>query len=153
MIVLAHSNLIYDNIGMLYYSNAAGKTLRNSDFSFFASVVYISDVICLTRAHNSTAGLFNSVCKHRAVCFEINGIRTSLYHVVEFNTHPSYEEIYDFDIAALILDKPVKGLTGFKLDYSFSQENRNYKDCQHLLTYVHYGTKLFCYDWFGVTDY
>lgn len=153
MVTLAHSNPIYDNIGMLYYSNADGKPLKDSDFSFLASVVYIGDGICLTCAHNSTAGLFNSECKHHAVCFEINGIRTSLYHVVEFNTHPSYEEIYDFDIAALILDKPVKGLTGLNLDYSFSKRNKDYKDYQHLLTYVHYGAKLFCNNWFHVRDY
>lgn len=152
MVALARSNPVYDNVGMLYYSNVVGKTLKDSDFSFLASVVYIGDGICLTSAHTRTNGFYR-LCKHHAVCFEIDGKKTPLYHVVEFNTHPKYEEIYDFDIAALILEKPVVGLTGFNLCYSFSQENRNYKDCQHLLTYVHYGTKLFCYDWFCVTDY
>lgn len=152
MVALAHSNPIYDNVGMLYYSNATTKTRKDSDFSFLASVVYIGDGICLTSAHARTNGFYR-VCKHHAVCFEIAGKRTPLYHAVEFKIHPSYEEIYDFDIAALILERPVEGLAGLGLCYSFSKENKDYKDCQHLLTYVHYGTKLFCYDWLCITDY
>lgn len=77
MVALAYSNPIYDNIGMLYYSNADGKPLKDSDFSFLASVVYIGDGICLTSAHARKKS-FYTVCEHNAVCFEINGKRTPL---------------------------------------------------------------------------
>jgi hypothetical protein len=153
LVQLSYSNLIYDNVGMLYYRNATSRTVKESDFIFSASVVYIGDGICLTSAHTH-AKLFDMTNKNSAVCFEIDGKITPFYHVAEYFIHPEYEKNIYFDIAALVLDKPVDGLTGLEPCYAFSEKQWGYNGCYaHLLTYVGYGVKLLCHDWFSFTDY
>lgn len=152
MVDLSYTNPLYDNIGMLYQNDSKHNTRKDSDFRFLSSAVYIGNGICLTCAHVQDGGLFYFENQHYAIRFEINGKKTPLYHVAEFKTHPHYEKNSFFDIAALILEKPVDGLNGLNVCSSFSEKNQIYPDYQHLLTYVHYGQKLFGYDWFCVTD-
>ncbi len=151
LVRLSRSNYHYDNVGMLYYCDAKLKQPRNSDFRFLASVVYIGDGMCLTAAHTHTK-LFDMTNRNSAVCFEINRKRTPFYHVVEYFIHPDYEKNYHFDIAVLVLNKPVDGLTGLEPCYDFSQHRKFYKDNLHLLTYIGYGAKLLWNDWFCFTD-
>lgn len=148
-IKLAYSNAHYDNVGMVYRSYDLTKKCydllnKNDESSFYsnASAVYIGNGLCLTAAH----------AIHRntelAVCFEINGEKTRLYHVSEFIIHPNYIEKKTFDIAVLVLDKYVDRLPGLPPFYEFSEKTVYFKDRQHLLTYIGYGMKLFCNDWF-----
>ncbi len=148
-IKLAYSNAHYDNVGMVYRSYDLTKKCydllnKNDESSFYsnASAVYIGNGLCLTAAH----------AIHRntelAVCFEINGEKTRLYHVSEFIIHPNYIEKKTFDIAVLVLDKYADRLPGLPPFYEFSEKTVYFKDRQHLLTYIGYGMKLFCNDWF-----
>jgi hypothetical protein len=146
LIELAHSNSHYDNVGTLYYSNDLTEKKDESQFRSKASAVYIGDGICLTAAHVR----LNNI--NHAVRFEINGRKTSLYHISEFIIHPNYEENDFFDIAVLVLDKPVDGLDGLAPCYEFSKEHRYLADYQHLLTYIGYGVKLIGNDWFYCAD-
>jgi hypothetical protein len=146
---LAHSNVHYDNVGMVYYCYDLTKKcydlLKKSDESSFhsnASAVYIGNGLCLTAAH----AIQNNT--ELAVRFEINGEKTRLYHVSEFIIHPNYKENNMFDIAVLVLDKSVDRLKGLPPFYDFSEQNAYFKDHQHLLTYIGYGVKIFCNDWF-----
>lgn len=141
LIKLAHSNMHYDNVGVLCFCNNPIREMDESKFRSKASAVYIGDGICLTAAHTRLKDAQN------AVHFEINGRRTPLYHVSKVIIHPKYEENDDFDIAMLILDKPVDGLDGLTPCYEFSKELRYLKDYQHLLTYVAYGVKLIHNGW------
>jgi hypothetical protein len=72
--------------------------------------------------------------------------------VTEFLIHPKYTENKYFDIAVLVLDKSVEELDGLEPYYEFSMQQRGYIDGQHLLTYVGYGVKQFCYDFFCFSD-
>lgn len=146
LINLAHSNRHYDNIGMLCYCNDSINEMDESKFRSKGSAVYIGNGICLTAAHTRLNDLNN------AVRFEINGRKTPLYHVSEVFIHPNHEENEAFDIAMLILDKPVDGLDGLEPCYEFSEEHRYLLDYQHLLTYIGYGVKLIRNDWFYIAD-
>jgi hypothetical protein len=87
------------------------------------------------------------------VRFEIDGKLSDSYHIHQFIIHPEYEKNPNYDIAVLVLDKPVDNLDGLEPCYNFSNKESFYKDYQHLLTYVGYGVRRLYYDWFNFLDY
>ena len=155
LIQLAHSNPLYDNIGMLYYHYASNKTPSESDRQYRASVVYIGNGLCLTAAHNpwnTPHHFFKYGYYDYSVCFEIEGKKTPYYQVIDVIIYPDYADNHFYDIAVLILNKPVDGLIGLNPNYDFSK-TVFFSDYQHLLTYVGYGMKLLYNDMFCLSDH
>lgn len=143
LVRLAHSKPAYNNVGSLTANSHENKQLEN-----IGSTTYIGNNLCLTSAHCFKNNFF-----HYEVFFDFDTAKRKIAHysVKHFIVHPEYKNNPKFDIAILILDKPVKELNGLKINYDFSK-HQVFADYQHLLTYVGYGVKIFGNDFFSVPD-
>ncbi|MES2252832.1 MAG: trypsin-like serine protease [Pseudomonadota bacterium] len=126
---LAHSNRVYDNVGRLWLRS--GKRLNGN-----GSVNYLGGLTCVTAAHcvvdenKKFIMLFD-------VFFELADGRIDSYEVESVIVHPSYMTNTLCDIAVLKLKKPVSGLNGALLDYSYGKKQEVVSDFPEV-TFVGY---------------
>ncbi len=137
LVRLAHSKPVYDNVGGLFFNWLIGRKAAGS-------AVYIEGKTCLTCAH----------CYHpfiNEVGFELRNQKTKYYKIKHFIVHPEFQKNIYYDLAVIILDRPVEGLDPLKISNDFSK-SQTFKEGQHPLTYVGYGLKLFGNNWFHIAD-
>ena len=156
LVQLAHSKPVYDNVGILYRYIIEKDEITNPIWpSSCGSAVYIGEKFgkgfCLASAHCCFKFRYFSDEAGYEVGFEIANKRVECYRVKHFFVHPKYKEYNDYDLAVLVLDRPVEGLDGLKINYEVSKQ-QVFEDYQHLLTYVGYGVKLFGNNWFTLSD-
>jgi hypothetical protein len=145
---LAYSTPLHNNVGILRYytDHDQGRNVIPMEGSAF----YIGGKTCLAAAHCCYTHFANQkICCE--VGFEIDG-QTFQYYQVQYRTiHPEFKNNRSYDLAILILEKPVEGLTDLKLSDDFKSP-QIYDECQHLLTYVGYGAKNVWNEWCYVVD-
>ncbi len=138
---LAYQDPKFNNVGFIPGRLFGGTT-----------AVYCGDRIVLTTAHRfldfhayyhffpfSYSTKQTKTSEEIEVFFEINGKRVS-YQVEKFDVEQHY------DLAILKLKKPVEGLDGFELDFTFGNEEKTYEfddtksysDQPHRLMYIGY---------------
>ena len=135
----AYSKSAYDIVGMLCI-------IDTDKLQSIGSAIYIGGRTCLTAAHCK-----NPHCPNYSVGFETKTQEFTYYNVDHFIVHPEYKSNENYDLAVIILDRPVEGLDSLIINNDFSAE-KVFRDYQHLLTYAGYGVK-FCWDdWFVSTN-
>lgn len=153
LVQLAYSHLSYDNVGELYWyitNHITGITLGGK----CASATYIGGKTCLASAHcerKPARFSLEPISIHYEIAFEIAGQEKKRYKVKNFISHPNYEQNHKYDLAILILEKPVEGLKGLRISEEFSNPLA-YTDYQHILTYVGYGVRVFDNHYFLMAD-
>ncbi len=137
LVRLAYSKPIYDNVGRLCFDRLIGK-------KGVASAVYIGGKTCLTCAHCYDHSITD-------VGFEVNNEETTYYKIKYFILHPDFEKNTNYDLAVIILDRPVEKLNPLKISNDFSR-SQIFEDRQYLLTYIGYAVKPLWNDWFYIAD-
>ncbi len=153
LVQLAYSHFSHDNVGELYWYNTNQTTGITLGF-MCGSATYSGGKICFASAHcgdKPTRSSLEPVTIHYEIAFEIAGREKKRYKVKEFISHPQFEQNPKYDLAILILEKPVEGLSGLKISDEFSN-TKYYKDYQHILTYVGYGVRVFDNHYFLMAD-
>lgn len=132
LVQLAYSNPSYDNVGKLYScrtNHLMGITGRFEN----GSATYIGGKICLSAAHCEAPPppkfSLEPVTLHYEVAFEINGQAKKHYKVKEFIPHPQYKQNKNYDLAVLVLEEPIKELTGLAISEEFSTTEVCFSDC------------------------
>ena len=141
LVSLAHSKPVFNNVGILSF-----RIQWNSKLKTNGSVVYIGGRTCLTAAHCKNSDYFSY-----SVGFETKTQEFEYYKIEQFIEHPEYKNNENYDLAVLILDRPVEGLGSIKINNDFSRY-KGFEDYQHLLIYVGYGIKFWANNWFISTD-
>ena len=157
LVELAYSHSAFDNVGMLKGYIKERLTGYIFDPKCHATAIYIGEKFgkgfCLTCAHCRPHDFSPSSesTTYYDVVFEINGQKKNHYKVADFIPHPQRAQNPCYDLAVLILEKPVTELKGLKISEDFSR-SQTFLDYQHLLTYVGYGVRISDNNYFLMID-